>query len=299
MDSKKALQKALVRKIFNDNLFLNEVRKNNYIDYFNKITNNNMYDLIQNIYFEKNINDQQDRNINALLDEITNLSSDYDSFLSLFDIRYLNYINDNDTDISTLLEGKKNAAVMSIDIRKSTELMLKSDNSESFSVFISELVEKLMVIIRDNYGVIEKFTGDGVLAFFPDFYTGEDCCCHAINASIQCHKTFDDIYNKNASNFIAMITNTGLGIGIDYGEIIMKKINNTINIIGKPVVYACRMGGIEAKKTAVNTKVYEKIYLKYRDSIFYPESIDLKTGEHLRCYSISSEFNNAMKPNWS
>jgi class 3 adenylate cyclase len=61
--------------------------------------------------------------------------------------------------------------VMSIDIRRSTDLMLKARSAERFAEFITRLCHQLMDIIKDNYGVVDKFTGDGVLAFFPSFFS--------------------------------------------------------------------------------------------------------------------------------
>lgn len=53
--------------------------------------------------------------------------------------------------------------VMSIDIRRSTELMLKARSPESFATFITDLCIDLMEIIKQSYGVVDKFTGDGGL----------------------------------------------------------------------------------------------------------------------------------------
>ena len=50
--------------------------------------------------------------------------------------------------------------VMSIDIRRSTELMLKARSAEAFASFTTQLCSDLMEIIKDSYGVIDKFTGD-------------------------------------------------------------------------------------------------------------------------------------------
>ncbi len=63
---------------------------------------------------------------------------------------------------------------MSIDIRRSTDLMLKAREPRLFADFVTGLCSKLKNLIVNNYGVFDKFTGDGVLAFFPDFYSGPD-----------------------------------------------------------------------------------------------------------------------------
>ena len=61
------------------------------------------------------------------------------------------------------------AVIMAIDIRRSTELMLKARNPELYASFITTLCIQLKQIILDNYGIFDKFTGDGILAFFQIF----------------------------------------------------------------------------------------------------------------------------------
>ena len=190
------------------------------------------------------------------------------------------------------------AAVISIDIRNSTELMLKANSSDDFNAFITELVEEMIKCIKKNYGIFEKFTGDGILACFPCFYSGTDSCGYAINSAYECHEIFENKYKKYHKNFIAAINNTGLGIGIDYGGISFKIISKSVYIIGKPVVYACRMGGIEGGNTAINIQVYEEIYDKLNGVKVYPEKLLLKTGENLKCYIIRDEIGELKNPVW-
>lgn len=64
--------------------------------------------------------------------------------------------------------------VMSIDIRRSTELMLKATSPQKFAAFITTLCGNLDAIVKENHGVVDKFTGDGILCFFPEFFTGDD-----------------------------------------------------------------------------------------------------------------------------
>jgi hypothetical protein len=294
MEIKTNLQRAILRKLFNDKEFINTIKN---IDFKNKdiyINDKNIRSIIKNITHIF---------LNTQLDDFetidTLIQTEFDPLLSIFDIRFLGYIDNSSIDIPSLMNNTQLSSVLSIDIRKSTELMLKADNANSFSLFITELIENMMKAVVKNFGIIEKFTGDGLLAFFPEFYSGSDCCCHAVNAAIDCHNIFENIYNKSNDKFVAAIVNTGLGIGIDYGDIIIKNINNSTNIIGKPVVYACRMSGIDPKKTAVNIKAYEKIILSFPNTIFYPERLDLKTGECLKCYSIIKPIVKAVIPTWA
>ena len=117
---------------------------------------------------------------------------------------------------STSLED---AFVMSIDIRRSTELMLKAREPQLFADFITELCIQLGGIIVDNLGVFDKFTGDGILAFFPMFFSGEDAGYLAVKAAEECHAAFTHHYAANRKCFTTILKDTGLGIGIDYGKV--------------------------------------------------------------------------------
>ena len=77
---------------------------------------------------------------------------------------------------------------VSIDIRRSTELMLKAKHPRLFEKFIVSLCRGLSEIIMNNYGIFDKFTGDGILSFFPDFFSGKDAGLMAVKSSIECHE---------------------------------------------------------------------------------------------------------------
>ena len=60
------------------------------------------------------------------------------------------------------------AFIMSIDIRRSAELMLNARSAELFAEFMAGLCEELKGLICDRFGIVDKFTGDGLLASFPE-----------------------------------------------------------------------------------------------------------------------------------
>jgi len=80
--------------------------------------------------------------------------------------------------------------VMSVDIRKSTDLMLKAVKPSQFATFIRKLCESLRTVVFNNHGVFDKFTGDGILAFFPEFHTGDDAGLLVVKAANECHEVF-------------------------------------------------------------------------------------------------------------
>lgn len=185
-------------------------------------------------------------------------------------------------------DGKKcDSIVVSIDIRRSTELMLKARKPELFSKFITELSGKLSNIILSNYGVFDKFTGDGVLAFFPKFYSGDFAIIRALNAAEECHKVFEEHYKESRECFNVFIKDIGLGIGVDYGEVTLVNTGNELTVVGIPVVYACRMSGAKAGDTLLNQPAKEEIGRLCGDQIKIIETdIEIKNEGLALAYKI-------------
>lgn len=155
--------------------------------------------------------------------------------------------------------SKCDAVVVSIDIRRSTELMLKAKTPELFSEFITGLSSKLAQIVIANFGIFDKFTGDGILAFFPKFYSGNEAVIRAIKTAEECHLAFNEHYNNSKHCFNVFIKDVGLGIGIDFGNVTLVNNRNELTVVGIPVVYACRFSGAKAGETLINCPAKEEI----------------------------------------
>jgi len=155
------------------------------------------------------------------------------------------------------------AYVMSIDIRRSTELMLKARDPHLFARFLVVLTQALREIVLQNHGVFDKFTGDGVLSFFPTFYSGTDAGLWVLQAAQQAHSAFATHYANNRECFSSVLLDVGLGIGIDFGDVRMVRFASEFTAVGRPVVYACRMAGARAGQTLVNQPAYEQLHTKH------------------------------------
>jgi class 3 adenylate cyclase len=151
------------------------------------------------------------------------------------------------------------AFVMSIDIRRSTELMLKARSAEHFATFMTVLCEELIDIIKGSYGVLDKFTGDGILAFFPDFFSGPDAAYRVVSIADQCHEVFHRTYLRFRRSFKAVLKDTGLGVGVDYGSVRIVRMGDGLTVLGEPVVYACRLSSAPAGITLFNQGAYERV----------------------------------------
>lgn len=177
--------------------------------------------------------------------------------------------------------------VLSVDIRRSTELMLQASSPGDFARFITELCRRLQTVITNNFGVYDKFTGDGVLAFFPCFFAGADVDYYAVRASEACHNEFSQHFRESRDRFDIVNLEVGLGIGMDFGSAQLVHVNGALTIVGRPVVYACRMGSAPAGVTFVNQSAYRRLKQTIpRCAIFTETRIDVKHQGSTLAYAL-------------
>lgn len=188
--------------------------------------------------------------------------------------------------LSAFKSPRQNLFAVSIDIRRSTELMLKARDASKFADFITRLSTALIEIVKAHFGVVDKFTGDGILAFFPEFFSGPDAGFYALDAAALCHKAFKQHYAEARSSFSSVLTDVGLGIGIDYGEAALVEIVGGLTIVGPPVVYACRMGGCPPGETFLNQPAFEEVSTKHGAYFLMNETmLEIKHEGRLLAYS--------------
>jgi class 3 adenylate cyclase len=177
---------------------------------------------------------------------------------------------------------------MSVDIRRSTDLMLKARTPQAFALFITKLCKDLMDVVRSHNGVVDKFTGDGILCFFPEFFSGKDAGYYALAAADACHATFAKHYQAHRNSFTSVLKDVGLGIGVDYGGCHLVQVAGNLTIVGAPVVYACRLGGAPAGATLLNQPAYEVISERHGGHVLLEEtSIEIKHEGVLVAYSAT------------
>jgi class 3 adenylate cyclase len=166
--------------------------------------------------------------------------------------------------------------------------MLKARKPELFSKFITELSQKLSQVIISNFGIFDKFTGDGILAFFPKFYSGENAIIYALKSAQQCHLIFEEHYRNSRECFNVFIKDVGLGIGLDFGNVTLVNTQNELTVVGIPVVYACRFSGANAGETIINQPAKEEIFRLCSDYITIEETeIMIKNEGTALAYKIS------------
>jgi len=193
------------------------------------------------------------------------------------------------------------AVILAIDIRRSTELMLRALSPELYAEFITALTEKISDCITGNFGIFEKFTGDGALAFFPDFYSGADSLLWSLNTAEECHKIFREHFDEYREYFHDDMVETGFGIGIDCGRIFITSINGDLSIVGEPVVYACRYSAAPAGKTWLTGRAYIDARKLYGEKLCLSDvNVDIKHEGNATGYEIAGLFGlgKGKKPDW-
>jgi class 3 adenylate cyclase len=196
--------------------------------------------------------------------------------------------------------ARHKAFVVSIDMRKSTELMLRAETPELFARFITSLCKEIGDIVVENHGVFDKFTGDGVLGYFPTFFSGEDAGFLALKAASECHACFQRQYLKHRNCFTVLMSDVGLGVGIDFGDVSFVQILGAPTVVGKPVVYACRMGAAPAGQTLLNNPAYRELSTRFPNyCVFHDEFLSVKDGKYI---AFSVQFNEEgytpKRPGW-
>lgn len=198
-------------------------------------------------------------------------------------------------------EGACNAFVVAVDIRRSTELMLKARTPKLFANFISSLCERLENVIKESCGVFDKFTGDGILAFFPEFFSGDDAGYLALEAAQKCQDVFQEHYRNNRKSFTTVLNDVGLGIGIDFGPVQLLKVADGMTVVGSPVVYSCRLSAAPAGHIYLNQPAAEVILESYGSCCYANEVIlNVKNEGNILCYDVrlkQNQFSPAL-PDW-
>lgn len=194
------------------------------------------------------------------------------------------------------------ASVISIDIRRSTDLMLEANSPKEYSNFIFELINGLKLCVINNFGIFDKFTGDGILAFFPKFYSSDYSIIFAQKTAIEAHELFSKIYKKYSDSFDLILSDVGLGIGIDFGKVYMYESPSELSIVGKPVVYACRFSSTKSYTTLNNQGALKEIKncLKPEDFEVSKELIEIKNKGICQGYIIEIDYSkiNFKLPDW-
>ena len=82
---------------------------------------------------------------------------------------------------------------------------------------------------------------------------------------------FVQYIKKNRNCFNVVLGDAGFGIGVDYGQVGIVKVADSITVVGFPVVYACRLGGAPVGMIYTNQSAYEKLSNDFGENLKFRE----------------------------
>jgi len=167
------------------------------------------------------------------------------------------------TDVSELKLGdhvKKDMTIFFSDIRSFTELSEKLTVEENFA-FINSYLSRVVPVIKENGGFVDKYIGDAIMALFP----GEEGPDEAIRTAIKMQTKMTE-YNGHRAN--SGYRSVHMGVGIHSGSLMLgvvgvdDRMENTV--ISDAVNLASRLQAI-TKAFNVSLAISEEVFKNVRD----------------------------------
>ncbi|HEX7275406.1 MAG TPA: adenylate/guanylate cyclase domain-containing protein [Nitrososphaeraceae archaeon] len=171
------------------------------------------------------------------------------------------------------------------------------DHPELIAVFLNEYLGVAVPIIHEYGGIIDKFIGDGILAYFgfkePDD-DGSIGASNAIIAALSIKKAFQ-FFKKNWLDIWSTVTNFDTNIdikcGINTGSVLVglmgSQERDQFTVIGTHVNLASRMEGIaEADQIVISQYTKEKIAQKFNLETIQIKEEKIKAFEDIAEYYV-------------
>lgn len=178
---------------------------------------------------------------------------------------------------------------------KLTEIF--KDHPELIAVFLNEYLGVAVPIIHEHGGIIDKFIGDGILAYFGFKETNDDGsigASNAIIAALKIKKAFQ-FFKKNWLDIWSTVTNFDTNIdikcGINTGSVLVglmgSQERDQFTVIGTHVNLASRMEGIaEADQIVISQYTKEKVSQKFNMETIQIKEEKIKAFEDITEYYV-------------
>ncbi|HNM04252.1 MAG TPA: adenylate/guanylate cyclase domain-containing protein [Leptospiraceae bacterium] len=128
---------------------------------------------------------------------------------------FLHFLNkDNIIDVGLGEYIQKKMTVLFCDIRDFTSLSEKMTPKENF-LFLNAFLERMEPIIKKNYGFIDKYIGDAIMALFSE--SPDD----ALDAAVEMIQTLGRFNEERSEKGLPAIR---IGIGLNFGELMLGTI---------------------------------------------------------------------------
>ena len=181
--------------------------------------------------------------------------------------------------------------VMVADIRRSQDLITYGLSPDFYREQIIGFLSEVRKILRENYGIYDKFTGDGFIAYFNQYVCEQEGCDYYEMTLDACEKiqSFSKQFFDNWSNKIRKIPvePIGLSLGIDSGMVSYKDIEGQFFAIGDACVWATRMCNAGRRGDVIfNNIPYHKIESYGAEGFSSEIDSVTKNGESFRAYRV-------------
>ncbi len=139
---------------------------------------------------------------------------------------------------------KRSVAILFSDIRSFT-VVSENNSAERIVSFLNQYFQRMVSIIKEKGGVIDKFIGDAILAVFgaPVSYT--DNAARAVSAAVEMIEGLNDL---DTGDLVLPEAGFQIGIGIHEGTVIVGNIGSQdkfdYTVIGDNVNLASRLEGL-------------------------------------------------------
>lgn len=181
--------------------------------------------------------------------------------------------------------------VMVADIRRSQDLVTYGLSSDFYREQIIGFLSEVRKILRDNYGIYDRFTGDGFIAYFNQYVCEQEGRDYYEMALDACEKiqSFSEQYFENWASQIRKIPvePIGLSLGIDSGLVNFKDIEGQFFAIGDACVWATRMCNAGKRGEIVfNNIPYHKIAVYGKEGFSKEIDAVTKNGESFKAFCV-------------
>lgn len=161
-------------------------------------------------------------------------------------------------------------AVLFIDICKFTSRGSDNENEQKeILIMLNLFISEMMAIIRDYGGIVEKNTGDGLMAYFGTESKDANCIAlDAVLASITMHYVTSNFINPLLQNM--RVYPISFRIGIDQGKVTIARIGvpnlNRITAVGATANIACRLLDLAGpNQTFIGNEVYLNLPIQLKE----------------------------------
>jgi class 3 adenylate cyclase/CHASE2 domain-containing sensor protein len=198
-------------------------------------------------------------------------------------------------DVGNLLRGeRKNVTVMFIDIRNFTAMSQKVP-PEAVVSLLNSFFGDATEIIQSHNGIVNKFIGDGVMAFFPLHETsGIDAVHASLDVIKAAHEVGMTVMTMDAG-FPEGMSEFAIGIGLHYGEVIMGNIGSErkmdFTVMGPTVNLASRIEGLTKEfgcELLLSESVHEIVQCTFQCRLMGEAHVK-GVSEAVKVYSITSK----------